>query len=418
MDIRTIQPKQPSKVMVPSHTMGQWIQWIEDGEEGKSKAQCDVEGYFANIIVGDAGICPFKGCLAKGSKQKLVDHIACMHIKSTAWPCQDCARKFAAESKLNRHRRLKHPNQPPQIEFCVLSPPFGSNGTELTLTFDSSTLLNPTYDILFTSKFGTFVGKALNLPSQGVELHITFPASKIPKSYEAVEFEVEVLGVYHNKLEFKWIPSVEFTLNQVEEGMSRLILTHKEAETNIPATSRGIPVNYGPLWYKAAIAGDYESMKQMISKGQNINLVADRESDYSIERNGYSMTVKNKTALLLASHKGHVKVMQLLLEHGANINFDTSGWNALHEAAQGKQLLAAEFLISNNINLNSSNSDMTPLILAAVQVPYLAMVRLLLNRGARIRGYGNFTLLQTNDIVPEIRECIDEHVRLEDAIQQ
>jgi ankyrin repeat protein len=62
--------------------------------------------------------------------------------------------------------------------------------------------------------------------------------------------------------------------------------------------------------------------------------------------------------LHVAAEKGHVKVMQLLLSYGADVNA-REGRNVtpLHRAVSGGQLAAAKFLLNTGADVNAMTSD-------------------------------------------------------------
>lgn len=59
-------------------------------------------------------------------------------------------------------------------------------------------------------------------------------------------------------------------------------------------------------------------------------------------------TAGQSTALHRAAYCGHLAVVQLLLQHGANpLLVDADGLTALHKAVEGGQLEAARVLVEN-----------------------------------------------------------------------
>ena len=61
-------------------------------------------------------------------------------------------------------------------------------------------------------------------------------------------------------------------------------------------------------------------------------------------------------ALHFASSRGHIEIVQLLLEKGIDINQTTSNrWNALHLALREDHLEIALLLIVKAININQIN---------------------------------------------------------------
>jgi ankyrin repeat protein len=91
-----------------------------------------------------------------------------------------------------------------------------------------------------------------------------------------------------------------------------------------------------------------------------------------------------------ASLKGHVKVVNELLEHGADTESTTiPGWKPLHYAALKGHLAVFNELLSSGANMEATNSQgNTPLHFASWNV-HLAIVKALLNSGANILAANN-----------------------------
>ena len=78
--------------------------------------------------------------------------------------------------------------------------------------------------------------------------------------------------------------------------------------------------------------------------------------------------IKN-TPLNLASQKGHIEIVKLLIHHKANINTpDEDNLTPLHNAVHYGHLEVTELLIQNNAQLNcqSKKNKNTPLHLASM----------------------------------------------------
>lgn len=73
--------------------------------------------------------------------------------------------------------------------------------------------------------------------------------------------------------------------------------------------------------------------------------------------------IERRTAFLLAAEAGHLDVMRLLQQRGANIHaVDTGGDTALHAAAEAGHMEVMTTLISEGVNINAqSKRGMTPL---------------------------------------------------------
>ena len=90
-----------------------------------------------------------------------------------------------------------------------------------------------------------------------------------------------------------------------------------------------------------------------------------------------------KTPLYDACGRGNLKVVQVLIKHGADVDAKrTFGWRPLHFASNNGHLEIVRLLINSGADLNvRDNDDWTPLLLASVE-GHREVVRVLLEEGA------------------------------------
>ena len=91
----------------------------------------------------------------------------------------------------------------------------------------------------------------------------------------------------------------------------------------------------------------------------------------------------HKTPLYDASGRGSLKVVHVLIRHGADVNAERSfGWRPLHFASNNGRLEIVQLLTRSGANVNVRDNDgWTPLFLASVE-GHLEVVRALLEKGA------------------------------------
>jgi ankyrin repeat protein len=91
---------------------------------------------------------------------------------------------------------------------------------------------------------------------------------------------------------------------------------------------------------------------------------------------------RGKTQLYWASQHGNLRMAQLLIKHGADVNAQhVAGWHPLHIASCSGHLETLRLLIGSGADVNSRDGDWTALYLAAEE-GHLEVVRVLLENGA------------------------------------
>ena len=87
--------------------------------------------------------------------------------------------------------------------------------------------------------------------------------------------------------------------------------------------------------------------------------------------------------LYYAAANGHVNVMRVLLDAGANMSYrHTKGWTALIEASKKSHFDAVKLLLERGADVNQESGDRQTSLIAASKKGHGDIVRLLLKYGA------------------------------------
>ena len=131
--------------------------------------------------------------------------------------------------------------------------------------------------------------------------------------------------------------------------------------------------NYTPLMV-AAECGNKKIVELLLEYGADIN---------AVDNNGY-------TPLRLAAASGYKKICQLLIEKGADINsVDEYGCTPLHLAAEIGKTEICQLLIEKGADINAvDNNGFTPLRNAAIY-GYKEICQLLIEKGADVNAVDN-----------------------------
>jgi ankyrin repeat protein len=93
---------------------------------------------------------------------------------------------------------------------------------------------------------------------------------------------------------------------------------------------------------------------------------------------------RDVTPMGVAARRGHVDILSLLLEHGADVDDRNTGQTPLYRASQSGRLEAGQFLLDRGADINSLDGvGSTPLHVAA-NYGRVEFAQMLLIRGARI----------------------------------
>jgi ankyrin repeat protein len=148
-----------------------------------------------------------------------------------------------------------------------------------------------------------------------------------------------------------------------------LHLIFKGADVNFKGKDGRTPL----MW---AAGNSFESTKILLENGADVNA-----------KGNDGMTAFIQSTFGILSKKVTTDVMDLLLEHGADVNSeltgkDASGWTALLFASVNGDIDLVEYLISHGANVNhTSNEGVTALSLAR-QEKYKEIITLLKSKGA------------------------------------
>lgn len=116
----------------------------------------------------------------------------------------------------------------------------------------------------------------------------------------------------------------------------------------------------------------------------NVKTLLEFKADHSIYNNNLN------TALHLSCSGNHLEPTKILVEHKSNINADNGNKrtpliNAIYAQAD---IQLIEYLLNNNADINYGNGNGTPLMFA-ISCKNLNLVKYLISKGARIKGYKN-----------------------------
>lgn len=139
--------------------------------------------------------------------------------------------------------------------------------------------------------------------------------------------------------------------------------------------------------FLASLTGDYDTVKYLIDK-KNVNLN------------------NSLNPLFIASAKGHVNIVELLLKNGADINAkEKRGWTPIMAAVQNENNASVvQILLKHEATVNDkSNYGITALIIASSKESNIEVVKMLLEKGADIEAKGGYAQKETPLIVAAFR---------------
>ena len=125
-------------------------------------------------------------------------------------------------------------------------------------------------------------------------------------------------------------------------------------------------------FFERVRAGDLSAVRLFIAAGMDITKVRDKFY---------------RTAVMYAAEDGHVEVVRLLLEHGADINapskYGSTAWNF---AAWGGHVEVVRLLLEHGADINAQNDDGTTALMSAASGGRVEVMRFLLEHGADINA--------------------------------
>jgi ankyrin repeat protein len=125
------------------------------------------------------------------------------------------------------------------------------------------------------------------------------------------------------------------------------------------------------------------------------SVLLEQENDRSVSILN-AVDVRSFTPLMMAAAHGHRDVMNILIDHRADIHFKSKdSRNALWFAVHGRHLKIVKFLIENRVDVNTGNICPGTTTYIAAWSEDLAILKLLLENGAEINGQGIYTRSMT-----------------------
>lgn len=151
------------------------------------------------------------------------------------------------------------------------------------------------------------------------------------------------------------------------------------------------------LLHQAAMVGDVNQVKSLISKGVDVN---------AKNRLGW-------TPLHNALWYGHKAIVELLIDKGSNVNAKETGGNTpLHFVAIKGGREAAELLIAKGADVNAKNVTQQTSLLLAASYGHKDLVELLIEKGADVNaqsGSDNALSMARKKSYVEIEELLLKH---------
>ena len=121
-------------------------------------------------------------------------------------------------------------------------------------------------------------------------------------------------------------------------------------------------------FYEAVESGDYETVSLLLDAGANADDIT-----------------RGTPAILRAASLGHEKIVEVLLNHNADVNVQNpSGQTCLHEAVLGDHIAIVHELLANSADIHTQDQDGWTALECAVAVYNVAIAEVLIGRGADV----------------------------------
>lgn len=128
-------------------------------------------------------------------------------------------------------------------------------------------------------------------------------------------------------------------------------------------------LQYEILW-RACWRGHLRLVQDMLDEGLDVN----------------ATRLGGLRALEFAAYHGHVSILSLLFEKGADLNYEGNEYHAIHGAASNGHEDVVQVLLDHGADVNSSGSRYLTPLWEAAKNQQLSMMRFLLSKGADVEA--------------------------------
>lgn len=215
------------------------------------------------------------------------------------------------------------------------------------------------------------------------------PGTAVKLTNEKTEFSDKTVSIEDGTFRFDLVKSGDYRIEAFAPGFRKSIMNVSvtgQNETvadirlnvalNVSVAGGGFAVEYGSELNRAVADQDIERVKELISKGENVN---GKDSNYD-----------GITPLFLAVEQGNLEIAQTLLNYGAKVNArDKSKQTPMMMLDDDAAPELVEALIGAGATVNvKDNEGDTPLILAARSVK-ADVLKALIDSGAEVNAANN-----------------------------